>query len=137
MDPEKAQRQAREFEEAQRIARDTGRDPGEVLKEEFGWDPWPLLTAQAYLHAMKPIDLERTPPTPEAVDLLPAEIAHRYGALPVCRMGAQLIVAVAEAATAASVCVQLEAVCGMPVQAVLASQETWVAAMDRCYPRSD
>lgn len=134
MDPDEAQRQAREFEEAQRIARNAGRDLREVLKEVFGWDPWHLLVAEAYIHAMKPIDLERNPPAPEAVELLPAEIARRYGALPVCRMGDQLIVAVAEPTTAVSVCEQLEAVCGLPVQAVLASREYWGAAMKCHYP---
>jgi anthranilate/para-aminobenzoate synthase component I len=100
--------------------------------------PFQLVQAKAYLANMRAVDLETTPPEPDAIQSVPAALARRLGALPLRRMThgdvELLIVSIGDAGSRERVERELGEATGLKVQAVFADPQLVRKAIDVHYP---
>lgn len=110
---------------------------GDVLAEDFHMRPFHVVQATAYMHRLQAVDLERFQPEPEALALLPGELARKYRvlamALRVHRGQGTLFVAIADPENVIGLD-DVSRATGMKVQPVLAEAAQLHAALDLHYP---
>jgi hypothetical protein len=110
----------------------TGGEIGEILVQQGLIMPLQLLQARAHLHGMKPAELERMEIDPEAVALIPAEVARRLTVVPIQLQGDRLVVATANPPGSAAAD-ELREHAGTRIEFLLATREAIETALARHY----
>jgi hypothetical protein len=109
----------------------------DILSRHLVVTPFQALQAEAFLHNMKAIDLERNPPEPSASALVGAQLARSSKVVPVRlaneSSGSRLIIAIADPNDLSGV----EAVrrkTRIDIQPVLAAPDQIASVLNRLYP---
>jgi hypothetical protein len=112
--------------------------PMEEALKGFGLTPFQWVQAQAFVHNLKAIDLDRHAPTEEALGLVPEAVAREAGALPITvtrdARGAPLLVVAISDPGGIGLLDELRAVVGLKIQVVLADPERLSEALALHYP---
>jgi hypothetical protein len=109
----------------------------DILTRNLVVTPFQALQAEAFIHNMKAIDLERTPPEPSALALVGSQLARSGKLIPVRLTndpsGSRVIITIADPNDLSGVeAVRRET--GIAVQPVLADPDQIMSSLDCVYP---
>jgi type IV pilus assembly protein PilB len=125
-----------QLEAALDLQRTTGRRIGETLVEMGAVSSIEVALVLAEHLGVPFVDLRTQPPDATLADLIPAELAVRYSALPVARWDNQLVIAMANPNDVFAID-DLRVVIGQPILAALTDPEQLQSAIHRTYQGVD